>query len=238
MLVAAAVCPHPPLLVPEVAAGAAGELAGLRAACDAALASLLAARPGLLFLVGSAPERASFGVGDWGSLEGYGVDLRLPLGARVCRGRAGLPLSLTVGAWLVARSGWTGDVQAHGLPADVASAEAADAGAEIADLDDRVALLVLGDASACRSERAPGWLDARAAAYDGAVARALAGADPAALLALDRDLAADLLVAGRGPWQALAGAAAASGPAWTGTLLHDEAPYGVGYLVATWRPAG
>ncbi|GAB3872605.1 hypothetical protein GCM10027610_138320 [Dactylosporangium cerinum] len=39
-LAAAAVCPHPPMLVPEVAAGAAGELDDLRAACRAAVAHL------------------------------------------------------------------------------------------------------------------------------------------------------------------------------------------------------
>ena len=42
-LVAAAVCPHPPLLVPEVAGAAAPELDDLRAACDVAVARLLAA---------------------------------------------------------------------------------------------------------------------------------------------------------------------------------------------------
>ena len=40
MLLAAAVCPHPPLLVPSVAAGAAHETDDLRAACRAAVATL------------------------------------------------------------------------------------------------------------------------------------------------------------------------------------------------------
>ncbi len=40
MLLAAAVCPHPPLLVPEVAAGAAPETDDLRAACRAAVATV------------------------------------------------------------------------------------------------------------------------------------------------------------------------------------------------------
>ncbi|HVF05659.1 MAG TPA: hypothetical protein VNA20_12530 [Frankiaceae bacterium] len=40
MLLAAAVCPHPPLLVPEAAAGAAPETGDLRAACRAAVAAL------------------------------------------------------------------------------------------------------------------------------------------------------------------------------------------------------
>jgi len=38
VLVAAAVCPHPPLLVPQLAAGGAPDLDKVRAACDAAVA--------------------------------------------------------------------------------------------------------------------------------------------------------------------------------------------------------
>ncbi|MFD8069425.1 hypothetical protein ACFV3J_25735, partial [Streptomyces parvulus] len=52
MLVAAAVCPCPPLLVPEVAAGAAPELDAARAACADALGVLAAARADRLVVVG------------------------------------------------------------------------------------------------------------------------------------------------------------------------------------------
>ncbi|NEB18392.1 hypothetical protein G3I46_18060, partial [Streptomyces coelicoflavus] len=54
MLVAAAVCPCPPLLVPEVASGAAPELDAARAACTDALGVLAASRPDRLVLVGPA----------------------------------------------------------------------------------------------------------------------------------------------------------------------------------------
>jgi hypothetical protein len=91
---------------------------------------------------------------------------------------------------------------------------------------------VMGDGSACRTERAPGYLDERAVGFDAEVARALAEADTGALSRLDPVLAAELLAAGRAPWQVLAGAA--RGGRFTGALLADEAPYGVGYLVATW----
>ncbi|MCL9798409.1 hypothetical protein MXD58_029670, partial [Frankia sp. AgKG'84/4] len=69
-----------------------------------------------------------------------------------------------------------------------------------------------------------------------------AGPDPAGLLALDPTLATDLLAAGRASWQVLAGALLAAtragrqqpAAAWTSDLLYDDAPYGVGYLVAVW----
>lgn len=54
----------------------------------------------------------------------------------------------------------------------------------------------------------------------------------AALAALDAELAAELLAAGRAPWQVLAGAAEGAG--LDGRLLYEDAPYGVGYFVAAW----
>jgi hypothetical protein len=41
-------------------------------------------------------------------------------------------------------------------------------------------------------------------------------------------------VAGRAPWQVLAGAVEATGGNWRGRLHYHAAPYGVAYLVATW----
>lgn len=90
----------------------------------------------------------------------------------------------------------------------------------------------MGDGSACRTVKAPGYLDERAEPFDAEAARALGAADTAALAALDPGLARELQAAGRAPWQVLAGAAEGAG--LSGALLYDEAPYGVGYLVAAW----
>jgi aromatic ring-opening dioxygenase LigB subunit len=90
----------------------------------------------------------------------------------------------------------------------------------------------MGDASACRTLKAPGYLDERAADFDAEIARALGSADVEALKTLDTALAHELKVAGRAPWQVLAGAAAGAGLG--GALLYDDAPYGVGYVVAAW----
>lgn len=96
----------------------------------------------------------------------------------------------------------------------------------------------MADGSARRSERAPGYVDERAEPFDRTVAQALAHADADALLRLDADLAGHLLVAGRAAWQAAGAAAAAELSAYDPVLHADEAPYGVGYLVASWVPAG
>ena len=53
-LVAAAVCPHPPLIVPRLAAGAAPELDPLRTACADAVVALRTSGADRLVVVGTA----------------------------------------------------------------------------------------------------------------------------------------------------------------------------------------
>ncbi|MGW7204323.1 class III extradiol dioxygenase subunit B-like domain-containing protein [Streptomyces sp. NPDC054837] len=236
MLVAAAVCPCPPLLVPEVAAGAAPELDAARTACTDALGVLAAARPDLLVVLGPAEPsgRGTHPEGTAGSFRGFGVDLDVRLGADkgVASGRA-LPPSLAVAAWLLERTGWAdAPIEGLGVGEPLAAERCIETGREIAARAERVALLVMGDASACRTLKSPGYLDERAAPFDAEVARALGAADVAALEALDAELAYELKVSGRAPWQVLAGAAEGAG--LDGRLLYDDAPYGVGYVVATW----
>jgi hypothetical protein len=230
VLVAAVFCPQPPLLVPGVAAGATDELDDLRAACDAAVAGLLGAGADLLVVVGDAPVVGPYPEGAWGSLRAYGVPVQVASG----EGSPTLPLSLTLGRWLLDRRPRpTAPVLLFGVSADSAPARCRALGEALAARAATVAVLVMGDASARRSVKGPGFLDERAEPFDAGVARALADGDVAALAALDPDLAADLLVAGRAPWQVLAGAAA-PGP-WRGEVTYDAAPYGVTYLVAGWR---
>ncbi|MDX6434458.1 MAG: hypothetical protein QOE54_6824, partial [Streptosporangiaceae bacterium] len=68
--------------------------------------------------------------------------------------------------------------------------------------------------------------------YDAVVGGAFAAADAAVLAGLDPVSSRELLAAGRAAWQVLAGATGRT--RLRGTLLADEAPYGVGYLVASW----
>ncbi|ROP46083.1 class III extradiol dioxygenase subunit B-like domain-containing protein [Streptomyces sp. PanSC9] len=236
MLVAAAVCPCPPLLVPEVAAGAAPELDAARAACADALGVLAAARPDLLVVLGTAEQsgRGPFPQGTPGSFRGFGVDVAVRLGAAPeTVPERELPPSLAVGAWLLERTGWAdAPIEGLGIGEPLAPERCVEVGREIGARAGRVALLVMGDASACRSVKAPGYLDERAAPFDAEVARVLGAADVAGVRALDAELAQELKAAGRAPWQVLAGAA--EGADLGGNLLYEDAPYGVGYLVATW----
>ncbi|MFJ4819121.1 class III extradiol dioxygenase subunit B-like domain-containing protein [Streptomyces sp. NPDC088801] len=236
MLVAAAVCPCPPLLVPEVAQGAAPELDAARNACTDALGVLTAARPGRFVVVGpvDGPGPEMYPEGAAGSFRGFGVDLAVRLGAAEgANPLPRLPYALAVAAWLLERTGWSdAPVEGLGVGESYPPGLCARTGRDIAARDERVALLVMGDASACRTLKAPGYLDERAAPFDADVARALGAADVAALTALDTGLAHELKVSGRAPWQVLAGAA--EGADLGGSLLYEDAPYGVGYIVASW----
>lgn len=233
-----AVLPQPPLLVPELAAGAAGETAALREACLVAAARL---GPGRWVAVGAdAGGRRTVGPDARGTFAGYGVDVRVRLDTRgPDAGPADprLPLPLLVAGWVAAAAGLEVEIHGELVAPDATPAECAALGAslraELAGGD--AALLVVGDGATTHTEKAPGHLDERAWAFDAAVAAALAAADTAALAALDAGLATALHAAGRAPWQVLA--AAAAGPGWTGELLYSAAPYGVAYHVAHWgRP--
>lgn len=224
MLVAAACCPHPPLLVPAVAQGATAELDGLRSSCAKAVDALFAATPVLLVVVGGGPRLAEYAGDSAGSLTRYGIDVRYG-----GYGPVVLPLAHTVGAYLL---GDATVVRRYVAVPDTASAESCAAlGRELAGRAERVALLAMGDGSA-RHPGSPLGHDARAVAFDAETARALASADTSALDALDPLLARDLVVSGRAPWQVLAGAA--HGLAVSASLLDAATPYGIGYLVASW----
>jgi hypothetical protein len=241
-LVAAAVCPHPPVLVPQLAAGAAHELDDLRAACDSAVGRLLASRPEIVAILGSGPDTRAYH-SFLASFAGYGLPLAYRLGPGT-PGDVPLPLSLAMGVWLLHRAGGSvapQPVSGAGGPALEAQAVAATApvdaclalGQRYGRRPERLGLLVMGDGSATRAQHPPGYAHPRVAEFDAMAAKALAEADPEALLALDPVLADEVTAAGRAPWQVLAGAARGTG--LTGELLYDGAPYGVHYAVAVWQ---
>ena len=245
MLVAAAVCPHPPLLVPEVM-GAASQLGGMGevlAACDAAVAGLAAAEPELIVVVGGAAASAVYDGSAAGSLHDYGVRYAVGTGEPV------LPLSLTVGSWLLRRAGLVppagpaagparpgGRLRLRAVARATPAADCLRLGAAIARQAPRVAMLAMGDGPARKAVGVPGAADPAADSYDAEVAAALAGADPARLARLAASLDDELMVAGRAAWQVLAGAAA--GERLRGRLRCATARYEVSYLVASWDLSG
>jgi hypothetical protein len=221
--VAVAFCPSPPLLLPEVAGRAAADTAELRQACADAVAGALACRPGAVVVVGAAEPGVRYGAGDAGTLRTFGVDVDVPFCGPAASGGRRLPLPHTVGAWLLDRAGWTG--RRLGVAPD-------ELDRVLGELPGPVAVVAMGDGSARRTLKAPGHLDPAAAPFDAGVATALRDGDASALAALDADEGERLLAAGVPTWRAV-GRMVADRPV-AATLRYDDAPFGVGYLVADW----
>lgn len=240
MITRAVLCPSPPLLARELT-GRSVVLPELHAACEAAVARLLAAPSDVVVVVGGGAATATWDPDDRLDLSEYAPALRNP-GARR---KPDLPLALGIGALLLDAARYSGPrvLQSAG---DAASAqECLRLGASLAGLAPRVGLLAVGDGSARRSPAAPGYLDERAAPFDAAAEQAFRDGDMAALAALDPDLARELMATGRAAWQVLAGALAPDlagalppGSARPATeIVYADAPFGVSYLVAVLDPA-
>jgi hypothetical protein len=225
--VAVAFCPAPPLLVPAVEGRPAVETDELRRACAAALSAMLDVRPEVVVVVGAGADAGlRFGPGDAGDLRGFGVDLEIPFAGPVRPGGRPVPTAHAVGAWLLDEAGFDGE-RVGVAPGDLADHIRARPGP--------VGVLAMGDGSARRTLKAPGYLDPAAEPFDAAVATALATGDAAALAALDVAEGERLLAAGVSTWCAVGEALA--GREITARLHLDTAPFGVGYLVADWRAA-
>lgn len=104
-----------------------------------------------------------------------------------------------------------------GSGARVGAALVAAVGAQVVG-DGETGVLVVGNGSATRTEKAPGHLDERAQAFDDALRAAFGSADP--------DLAAQL-------W-ADAACLTLLPPLAEAEVLYDDAPFGVQYWVAVW----
>lgn len=225
MITAGAICPPAPLLAAELT-GRDPVLPKLRDAAATAVRWLTAGRPEVVAVVGPADRTAAWPVR-------RGLDLAVyapPLATRDHGGSAAtLPPALVLGARLLDDAGYDGPLLLHSVGPGEDPAACEQLGAALAGGDDRTGLLVMADGSACRSPRAPGHLDPRAAGFDTAIEDAVRGGDLSTLGALDQQLARELLVTARPVWQVLAAAMPSPGAA---RILYAEAPLGVYYLVA------
>lgn len=211
MILAAAVCPHPPMLVPEVASGATDDLAELRRACREAVVSLMKQGPDRIVVLGSGELDGDRDESAGGTFAAFGVDVQAGGDA------IELPLSLTIGAWLLDDAGWSGArTYSTGEP----------------DISGRIALLVMADGSAKRTTTAPGFIDARAEGFDGAISSALASGEAGALADLNLAQGTTLWAAGTAPLKTMG--RMTKDADITPHLRYDTAPFGVGYFVAEW----
>lgn len=214
--------PAAPLLIPQVAGGSAGLDEAMRAASLDVVERAVANGPDEVVVVAAVRPPGEWAAESTWDFAGFGVARTPP------DPRSTLPWSLGVGAWLLDESGWTGPRRYVGVDGGFASSAT-----EPQRINGATSVVVVGDGSACRSERAPGHLDERAEPFDDLVADLLARGDAAGLGGLNGTLADELMCSGWPAWHwtlaALDGAAVTRAE-----LVTHVAPYGVGYFVALW----
>ena len=210
--------PAAPLLVPQVAGGSSQLDEELREACRVVARRLAATTDDAITVVAPVVTGVAWSTDATWGFEGFGVP-REP-----ADDRPRLPWPIGIGDWLLDDVGWTGRRNYIGV---------ADDGSVSTDLA-AGALLLVGDGTARRTEKAPGHLDERAEAFDVQIADAIRSGDVAALGGLDTALAADLLCAGAPVWRWLSVVIGGDHVA-EADLLSDTAPYGVGYFAGWWR---
>ncbi|GAA3744221.1 class III extradiol ring-cleavage dioxygenase family protein [Salinactinospora qingdaonensis] len=226
MIIGAAVCPHPPVLLRELA-GQHDTAAPLRRACTSALTALLKLRPEVIVVVGGA---ATSGVHHGGR-----IPVREFGGAQPDRlGEPALPLSLGVGRRLLDETGAAPAVELIAVEWEAASAQIERLAQQLAARPERIGLLVMGDGSARRGSRAPGYVDERAIELDKRIGAALATGDAAFLSRVEPHLATELLVAGRAAFAVLGSAVTASGASVHAETHYADDPLGVMYFVVVW----
>jgi len=142
MIIAAALCPSPPVLVRELT-GADPVVADLRDACANAVHALLAARPDVIVVVGPGPETTAWPAGSRLNIAAYGgspaqpADVRAqaappastlarpaghagrPAPARPAPARPGpVPLAVGLGGYLLDQAGYAGPRRLHSVSED------------------------------------------------------------------------------------------------------------------------
>jgi hypothetical protein len=227
VLGAIAIVPSAPVLLPELAGSAAGELAELRAAVIAAAGAL----PARWIAVGVGAADAVVAADSVGTFAGFGVDVRIRLSPGATRAPAELPLCALFTGWLRAQAQPEAcaevRVQAAGLAPDAALSRGRRLRTEVEQAADPIGLLIVADGASTLTPAAPGGYHADDVEVQRALDDALATGDLGALAGLPGQ------VVGRVAFQVLAGLA---GPAPRSTKeLHRTAPYGVGYFAGVWQ---
>ena len=225
-----AIIPSAPVMVPELAADAADELAGLRRAVFAAAGSL----PSRWIAIGVGAADVEISADSAGTFAGYGIDRRVTLSPGAAGTPTELPLCALIAAWVRGQA----KPAAHAQVRVYAAAHDADAAlarwrrlrAEIDEAADPIGVLVVADGAHTLTPPAPGGYDPDSIPIQAALDDALAAGDAAALTRLP-----DTIV-GRVAYQVLAGLSEPSPQ--SAKELYRGAPYGVGYFAGIWLPVG
>ena len=239
VLSAIAIIPSAPVMVPELAANAADELADLREAVFTAAGSL----PARWIAIGIGAVDGVLSPDRTGTFAGYGVDRCVTLSPGAADTPTELPLCALIAGWVrgQAKPDARAEVRVYAAEHDVDAAVARGRRlrAEIDEAVDSIGVLVVADGAHTLTPPAPGGYDPDSIPTQAALDDALAAGDDAALTRLP-----DTIV-GRVAYQVLAGltergiSQSSSRPDLRSAKeLYRGAPYGVGYFAGVWLPDG
>lgn len=226
MLSAIAIVPSAPVMVPQLASGAAGELTDLRTAAVAAASAL----PARWVAVGVGRDDAVVGPQQHGTFAGYGVDIPVALSPDPDGPVTALPLCALITGWLREQAAPDAHAEvrvcADGIDADAAQERGRELRTELDAVADPVGLLIVADGAHTLTPSAPGGHDPDSVPVQAALDDALGSGNVAALTQLPDS------IVGRVAFQVLGGATQAG--VRSAKELYRGAPYGVGYFVGTW----
>lgn len=236
---AIAIVPSAPVLVPELAGAAAGEVAELRAAVVAAAASLpvrwVVVGVGASEITGAAETTdIVLGPENVGTFAGFGAELVVRLSPHASESiePLGLPLSALFAGWVRGQARPDATVQVRVYAPDHNVEAALDLGRhlrmEIDQATEPTGVLVVADGANTLTPAAPGGYRPGDADVQLALDDALACGNVAALTQLPGQ------VVGRVAFQVLAGLAEPAPR--SAKELYRAAPYGVGYFAGVWQP--
>lgn len=231
MLSAIAVVPSAPVMVPQLASGAAPECDELRAAVLRAAGEL----PDRWVAIGVAAADEVIESGSAGTFAGYGVDVPVTLGPETLGTEATvrpLPLCALITGWVRGQCNPRGSAQVRAYAAGHDASAALSIGralrAEIDATADPIGVLVIADGANTLIPSAPGGHDPASVPVQEALDDALATADVAALAQVGGG------IVGAVAFEVLAGLAEPT--SWSAREYYRGAPYGVGYFAGVWVP--
>ena len=174
MLSAIAIIPSAPVLVPELASGAAVELADLTAAVRSAAQVL----PSRWVAIGVGSQDSRVATDAVGTFAGYGLDIRVTFASDTTGEVQPLPLCALIAGWLRGSANPDATVDVRVFAEDLAPDPALERGRALrTELDaaaDAVGVLVIADGANTLTAAAPGGFDpdsvARQAQWDDALA--------------------------------------------------------------------
>jgi hypothetical protein len=228
VLSAISIIPSAPVLVPELAGGAADEVAELRAAMVAAAATL----PQRWIVVGVGAADGVIDSDRVGTFAGFGVEVVVRLSPQAGGQPVEMPLCALIGGWIRSQAQPDAHAQVRVYAESHDAAAAIELGrrlrSEIDLSSEPTGVLIVADGANTLTPAAPGGYQPADVEVQDALDDALAGGDVSALAQLPAQ------VGGRAAFGVLAGLAEPAPR--SAKELYRAAPYGVGYFAGVWQP--